>query len=343
MGNRNKRATILDVARAAAVSRQTVSRVLNRSEQVLPATRERVLAAIERLNYKRDSSARSLVTRRTYTLGLLFNHLGHANARIIEGAEAWAQQSGYHLFISSYRHGRYGEPLDSPLLSTHSIEGLLIVYHGTKYDRHEILDSAAAGIPTVTVGYAPGHPDVSAITIKNFEASHRATSYLVERGHRRIAHITGQEYYRNAIERRQGYCQALEEHGAGVDESLIVAGSWNASSGYQATQSLLRRNRRFTAVVCQNDWMAIGCLRALREHGLSVPQDVALIGFDDIPPARYVEPPLSTLKYNGFGLGQLCAKVLIARIAAEGGISDALNAEDWATIEPELIIRESSG
>lgn len=338
-----KRATIIDVAQLAGVSRQTVSRVLNDSEQVLPSTRRRVLQAIEELNYRRDSLARSLVTRRTYTLGLLFNHLGHINARIIEGAEARAQQNGYQLFISSYQHSRYDEPLDSPLLSSQRIEGLLIVYHGADKDEYQILETLDPQLPTVTIGYASNQPSVSAITIKNYEASYRASSYLIERGHTRIAHITGRQHYLNAIERRRGYCQALLDAGLEIRKELIMEGAWNTSSGYEATHRLLEGDSSFTAIVCQNDWMAIGCLRALREHQLRVPRDIALIGFDDIPPARYVEPPLSTLKYDGFRLGELCAKLLIARIQAEDPAVMQLSQEDQASIEPELIIRESSG
>jgi LacI family transcriptional regulator len=337
------RATILDVAHLAGVSRQTVSRVMNGSPLVSKAAELRVRKAIQELKYRPDSLARGLVTRRSFVLGVLTRDLRYTHAQILEGAEASAREKGYQLFISGSEHSDHGEPIHSPLLSRQRVEGLLIVYQGSDHDTHEIFRELGEDIPVVSIGYAAGKKRVTEISIENRKAAYLATRHLLGLGHRRIAHITGPAHYHDSKERRLGYSQALQEASVEVDPSIVVEGMWSVESGYQAALQLLERGREFTAIFSQDDWMAIGCIRALHERGLQVPRDVAVVGFDNIPPAQYIEPPLTTVKYPGRQVGMLCARALIARIEGNARSARAQIAKGRTDIDAVLIVRSSCG
>jgi LacI family repressor for deo operon, udp, cdd, tsx, nupC, and nupG len=336
---KRKRVTIKDVAARAGVSRQTVSRVLNDEGVVAEATRARVLAAIDELGYRPNAIARSLVSQRTYTLGLLtadFNDYTHA--RIIEGAEAEAREHGYLIFVSGAEHGPYGEPLCcSPILSQHHAEGLFIVYHGTDTDSHEIFEHIPRDLPIVTIGYAPNQENIVTVGIANYQGARQATQHLLELGHRRIAHITGPIQMYASQERRHGYTAALQEAGVTPEDSWVARGDWSTSGGYQATLQLLDRNFGLTALFVQNDRMAMGALQALREHKLRVPQDVAVVGFDNIPSTPYFDPPLTTIHQPNYELGRTGARLLIDLINGKPAPSAPIR------LATELVIRHSCG
>jgi LacI family transcriptional regulator len=336
---RRKRVTINDVAAKAGVSRQTVSRVLNDEGVVAEATRARVLEAINDLGYRPSAVARSLVSQRTYTLGLLTADFSdYTHARIIEGAEAEAREHGYLIFVSGADHGPYGEPLCcSPILSQHHAEGLFIVYHGSDQDSHEIFEHLPRDLPIVTVGYAPGHDGIVTVGVANYKGAFQATQHLLGLGHSRIAHITGPIQMYASQERRAGYAAALQEAGGTPEDSWVVSGDWSSSGGFQATLELLDRNTGLTALFVQNDRMALGALQALREHDLRVPRDVAVVGFDNIPSTPYFDPPLTTLHQPNYKLGRTGARLLIDLIGGKPTPSAPIR------LETELVIRRSCG
>ncbi len=330
--------TMRDVAHRAGVSIKTVSRVVNDEADIAETTRQRVIATINELGYQPNAIARSLVSRRTYVLGILtadFNDYTHA--RIIEGAEAEAREQGYLMFVGSAEHSPSGEPLRSPLLGQHRFEGLFVVYHGTEQDTHEIFGHISPHLPIVTIGYASTRQNITTVGVTNCEGAREATRHLLDLGHRRIAHITGPANMYECQERLRGYSEVLQEAHITPIEAWVATGDWTYASGYQAVRCLLERQLDFTALFVQNDRMAQGALWALTEHGLHIPQDMAVIGFDDIPAAPYFTPPLTTIHQPTYDLGRLGIRLLIDRINGRPTPPNPVR------LPTKLVIRSSCG
>jgi DNA-binding LacI/PurR family transcriptional regulator len=336
---KRKNITINDVAARAGVSRQTVSRVLNDEDLVAEGTRARVLTVIEELGYRPSAVARSLVSQRTYTLGLLTADFSdYTHARIIEGAEAEARQHGYLIFVSGAEHNPDGEPMScSPLLSQRQAEGLLIVYHGSDRDEHQIFKDIPQHLPTVTIGYARDREHIAAVGIANYQGAYEATKHLLGLGHRRIAHITGPMQMYASQERRHGYTAALQDAEITPDDTWVASGDWSSRSGYRAALALLERDFGFTAMFVQNDRMAMGALQAIRERALRIPQDIAVVGFDNIPSTPYFDPPLTTIHQPSYELGRTGARLLIELINGKSPPSTPIR------LETHLVIRCSCG
>jgi LacI family repressor for deo operon, udp, cdd, tsx, nupC, and nupG len=336
---KRRRVTIKDVAARSGVSRQTVSRVLNDEGVVAEDTRARVRATIDELGYRPNAIARSLVSQRTYTLALLTADFSdYTHARIIEGAEAEAREHGFLILVSGAEHGPNGEPLCcSPFLTQHQAEGLFIVYHGSDHDRYEILEQLPRDLPVVTIGYARDLKYIVTVGIANYEGAYQVTRHLLELGHSRIAHITGPIQMYASQERRQGYTAALQEAGIVPTDEWVATGDWSSSSGYQATLRLLDRDQGFTALFVQNDRMAMGALQALREHKLNVPEDVAVVGFDNIPSTPFFDPPLTTVHQPNYELGRTGARLLIDLVNGQPPPAAPVR------LETRLVIRRSCG
>jgi DNA-binding LacI/PurR family transcriptional regulator len=336
---KRKTITINDVAARAGVSRQTVSRVLNGEDLVAERTRARVLTVIQELGYRPSAVARSLVSQRTYTLGLLTADFSdYTHARIIEGAEAEAREHGYLIFVSGAEHNPDGEPLHcSPLLSQRQAEGLLIVYHGSDRDSHQIFKDIPHDLPTVTIGYARSREHIVTVGIANYQGAYQATQHLLGLGYRRIAHITGPMQMYASQERRHGYIAALQAAGVTPDDAWVACGDWSSRSGYRATLTLLERDLGFTAMFVQNDRMAMGALQAIRERTLRIPQDVAVVGFDNIPSTPYFDPPLTTVHQPSYELGRTGARLLLELINGKPPPSTPIR------LETHLVIRCSCG
>ncbi len=334
---KRQRTTIKDVAARAGVSYQTVSRVLNDKGEVSDETRQRVQTAIDDLNYRPSAIARSLVSQRTHVLGLFTADFSdYTHARIIEAAEAEARRQGYLIFISGGERSPDGEPLSSPLLSQHQTEGLLIVYHGSERDTGALFDHVSADLPVVTIGYGRGRPHVVSCGIANVQGARLATEHLLSLGRRRIALISGPRQFYASQERLAGYAEALEAAGLAVDRLLTGAGDWTSASGYTAMLRLLDR-AAFDAVFVQNDRMAMGALQALRERGLRVPDDIAVVGFDDIPSTPYFDPPLTTVHQPTYELGQVAVQTLIDLTHGETPPAEPIR------LATHLVVRQSSG
>jgi DNA-binding LacI/PurR family transcriptional regulator len=194
----------------------------------------------------------------------------------------------------------------------------------------------------VTTGVAVQRKNVFAIPIDNETGSRIATEHLMRLGHDRIAHVTGPPGSTTTILRRAGYEKALSEAAIPIDFGLIEEADWSVNAGYAATERLLGRED-FTAIVAQNDHTAVGCLRALRRRGLRVPDDVALVGFDNLPFADVIDPPLTTVNYPGRELGHLCVRSLVAMIEGDRRRPAEMFPEDHARLAPVLVVRESCG
>jgi LacI family transcriptional regulator len=332
---KHKRATIKDVAAQAGVSRQTVSRVLNENDYVANETRARVLAAVAELDYRPNAVARSMVTGRTHMLGCVLPNLtDYTFAIYIESAQAEARRRGYFILTGSAPTEADVESLLEEMLDRR-VDGLLVFNPRADYRYRCFLPLIEKGVAVVYLGNTPCDEPVSWIKCDDREGGYQATHYLIDLGHAVVATIIGPTNEECTLERLEGYRQALAQAGLEFDPALMVSGDWSPTSGYQAAQQLLAAGQSFSAIFTQNDLMAVGAIRALREAGLRVPDDVSVIGFDDIPLASYLDPPLTTLRQPMEESGRQAARMLIETI------QDPNRSSEGVLIHARLIERTS--
>ncbi len=311
---KGKRATIKDVAALAGVSRQTVSRVLNDSGYVADETRARVESAIETLDYRPNAVARSMATGSTCTLGCISPSLtDYTFASIIESAQAEARRHGYFILAGSAPGEDDVEPLLEEML-LRRVDGLLILNPRADSRYRHVLPLVDKGMVVVYVSDTPRHERVSSVRCDDRQGGYQAAHYLINLGHTDLATILGPANEECTFDRLEGYREAMAEAGLTLDSTLMVRGDWSATSGYEAAHHLLSTGHPFSAVFAQNDRMAVGAIRALGEAGHEVPEDVSVIGFDDIPLASYFDPPLTTLQQPLKESGCRAAHLLIETI-----------------------------
>lgn len=302
-------ATIKDVARLAGVSVATVSRVLNGSAVVSAPRRGRVQKAAARLNYSPNVAARSLITNQTHTIGVLLPDLfGEFFSEVIRGIDHAAREAQLHLLLSS-SHADTEELIAALRAMRGRIDGLIVM--APDVDAPRALERARAEIPLVLIDPGLGARSCDAISISNHEGAYLMVKHLLDLGHRRVATITGPPRNLDVEQRLAGYRRALKEHGGERDPELEVTGDFSEPSGYEAAMRLLALPRAPSAVFAQNDYMAIGVLGALSDAGVRVPQDMAVGGFDDIAMSRYLNPPLTTVRVDAYGLGRRATEWLI--------------------------------
>ncbi len=312
------RPTIKDVAAQVGVSRQTVSRVLNDKGEVRPETRARVLAAIDELGYRPSAVARSMVRGHTCTLGCISPNLtDYTFANIIEGAQAEARRLGYFVLTGS-AHTEADVPLLLDEMLHRQVDGLLVLNPRADERYRHFLPLLERGMAVVYLNNTPKGEAVSSVRCDDREGGYQATRYLIQQGHTSLVTILGPENEQCTFDRFEGFREGLAETGLANDPELIIRGDWSATSGYQATQRLLAAGRPFTAIFAQNDQMAVGAIRVLRESGFCVPDDVSVIGFDDIPLASYFDPPLTTLRQPMQESGRQAARLLVDTIQNPG-------------------------
>ena len=302
-------ATIKDVARLAGVSVATVSRVLNGSAVVSAPRRGRVQKAAARLNYSPNVAARSLITNRTHTIGVLLPDLfGEFFSEVIRGIDHAARDAQLHLLLSSSHADT--EELIAALRAMHGrIDGMIVM--APDIAAPKALERARAEIPLVLIDPGLGARSCDSISISNHEGAYLLVKHLLDLGHRRIATITGPPGNIDAEQRLAGYHKALKDSGGERDPELEIAGDFSEPSGYEGAMRLLALPRAPTAVFAANDYMAVGVLGALSDAGVRVPQDMAVGGFDDIAMARYLNPPLTTVRVDAYRLGRRAAEWLI--------------------------------
>ncbi len=308
---KNNRITIRDVAAKAGVSHQTVSRVINKSERVNEKTRMKVDAAIEELGYQPNAIARFMAKGRTKTIACFSPNLtDYTYASIIEGAEFEARQAGYFLMTASAPDTETFMMLVEQLVASRRTEGLLMINPYVD-DRYNQLPQDA---PVVYIAGRSSRGSMDSVFLDDEAAGRIATQHLVDLGHEAIALITGPMEEDCSCDRLNGYKSVLQSSGIEVNPLLIKKGDWSASTGYEAIQELFAENIKFSAVFAQNDRMAVGAIKALKENGCQIPEDVSVVGFDDMPLASYYDTPLTTIRQDTFRMGREAAKLLIRAI-----------------------------
>jgi len=328
---RAARPTMADVAKLAGVSHQTVSRVLNENPNVRAQTREDVLAAIRALRYRPNAAARSLVTKRTNVLGVIsFDTTLYGPASMLYGIEQ-AARPDYFVSVASLPALDRRSVLDAvDRFVGQAVEGIIVIAPQTS--AVTALSDVPAEVPLVAVGCGTRTP-LAAVAIDNAAGALAATRYLLDLGHETVDHIAGPATWLDAQERADGWSHALASAGAPQREPL--RGNWSARSGYELGIQLARRPE-VTAVFCANDQMALGLLRALSERAIRVPQDVSVVGFDDIPESAFFLPPLTTVRQDFGELGRRALRLLVDRIDSDRVPDPGL------PVAAELIVRASA-
>lgn len=304
----SNRPTIRDVARQAGVSHQTVSRVINGSDDVLPETRAVVEAAIEQLGYRPSAIARSMARGLTHTLAIISPNLtDYTFASVIEGAEVEARQHNYFVLSSSASDPQAFQGLVDELVGHRRVDGLIVI-NPYADERYQFLPKE---FPVVFVGARSHDEAVCSISLDDEKVAYEATQHLISLGHRRIALVTGPMEEDCSQDRLEGFQRALKEAGISFDQSLVFEGDWSASSGSEALMNFARNDNLPTAVFAQNDRMAMGVMRAARDANLKVPDQLSVIGVDDMPLSSYFDPPLTTMRQDMPLIGQEAIRKLI--------------------------------
>jgi LacI family transcriptional regulator len=329
-------ATIRDVAREAGVSIATVSRVFNQTALVTEATAQHVRAVASRLDYWPNSAARSLITHRTHAIGVLLPDLyGEFFSEVIRGIDLAARREKYQVLVSSSRAN--AETIVSAVRALRGrIDGLVVM--APDADATAAIRDFAARFPVILLNPGETADGIGALSIANHEGAYLAARHLLDLGHTRIAIVKGPAGNLDAGERLAGYRKALADAGLPNLPELELEGDFSESSGFHAAADLVRIRPRPTAVFAANDYMAIGLLSALRDADVRVPQDLALVGFDDIAIAQYLSPMLTTVRVDACELGERAMQRLLpfarARRPAE---------PHRETLPVSLVVRYSCG
>jgi DNA-binding LacI/PurR family transcriptional regulator len=322
---------MMDVARLAGVSHQTVSRVLNDHQNVSDKTRLRVRAAIAELGYRPDRAARALVTGRTSLIGVVAqNSALYGPASMLAAFEEAADVAGFAVSVASLRS------LDPQSISAaverhldQRVDGLVVI--APVQGASAALDQLPADVPLVLIDGDPRRPS-ALVTVDQAAGARAATRHLLDAGHATVWHLSGPPDWFDSAGRVQGWESALRDAGAEIPP--LLAGDWSAASGYRNGQ-VVARLPEVTAVFTANDHLALGLLRALSEHGRRVPEDVSIVGFDDVPEAAFFTPPLSTVRPDFDAVAAASLELLLGQI--ESGEPSA----ERRVIAPALIRRDS--
>lgn len=328
--------TIKDVAREAGVSVATVSRVMNDSGPVSEETRRRIREVATRMRFAPNVAARSLITARTMTLGVLLPDLyGEFFSEVIRGIDQASRRRGYHLLVSSSHADR--QETEAALLAMRGrVDGLIIM--SPDLDARALVENLPDRLPLVLMNSTLEGDGFDSLRIENYQGASAVMRHLLARGHRRIAIIKGAPRNHDAAERLRGYRAALKRAGIERDPRWEIAGDFTDESGYRAVDVLLQLDPRPTALFAANDAMAIGAMSALREAGIDVPGAMSVVGFDDIPVARYVTPALSSVRVPIGALGERATEMLL-----EAVVEKQRRVRRRETLPTELVVRDSCG
>ena len=329
--------TIRDVAERAGVSPITVSRVINNSGYVSQETRLRVEAAIAELQYVPNSLARSLRFKRTHTLALVLTDITNPFwTTVARGVEDVASQCGFNVILCNTDENEAKQSEYLNVLLQKQVDGFLLVPARSTPDPIVLIQSQK--VPTVVLDRQVPGAQVDIVRGDSEGGAYQLVRLLLSLGHRRIAMLSGPVSISTAADRVTGYCRALQELGLEAQAELICYGEYTQESGYQMAQKVLSLIPRPTALFAANNFIAIGALRALREAGVHVPEDMALVSFDDIPPAFVIEPFLTVAAQPAYEMGRRATELLLARLSGQ-----APPECQEIVLPTEIIVRRSSG
>jgi LacI family transcriptional regulator len=328
-------ATIYQVSELAGVSLATVSRVMNNNARVSEATRNKVLAAMEQLGYRPNSIAQSLASNRSNSVGILVSELhGPFYGEMLSGIENECRSAGKHVIIAAGHSEEASEKDGIEFLISRSCDALILHVEAVSDDY--LIKLANGNMPIVLINrFIPQLAD-NCISLDNELGGYLATKQLLQQGHTQLAYMAGPMWKSDAKDRYHGHLRAMAEHGLSFNPALLAEGDFQDSSGSACMQQLLAKGLPFTALVCANDEMAAGAMEVARTHGLNVPQDLSIVGFDNLILARYIYPKLTTIDYPIGEMGRMAARWVLKNIYQQ----QALQLKN--VFEPVLVCRDSA-
>jgi LacI family transcriptional regulator len=327
--------TIKQVAEKAGVSTATISRVLTGRGYVSPERRQIVLEAVKELNYQPDRAARNLRRGASQIIGIVISDLQNPFfTSLIRGIEQTIEEDNFTLLLSNTDEDPRRENMQLRTLQAERVSGIVIA--PCRPESEMLRKLAAQHMPIVLIDRNLARPKLDTVTVRNQEAACEAVQHLVSIGHKRIAWISGPERVSTAAERQQGFLEGIQAAGLSIPEAYIQIGDFRQESGYQAMQRLLELPAPPSAVLVGNNLMTLGALQAIHEDCLSIPQDMAIIGFDDMPWAASLQPPLTVIAQPTFEMGVTAARLLLDRI-----VNPDLPTRN-VILDTRLIVRASS-
>lgn len=333
-----KRATIIDVAAKAGVSRTSVSRVLNGRGEITPETRQRIVAAIDELGYRPSEIARSLSSRRTYTVGIIvYDLLNPGMAETVNYAQVRLAQDGYRTILACMSGRMEMGDACLSLLDDRRVDGIIIT-NPTNADTHA---PGARLLPELARNgancYHPATQRVSRVTFEEFRGGFQAADHLLTLGHRRIGVLVGPRNWGLVGPRLEGVMAAIQQRGLSVaPDHVETASEWSVAEGYRAATNLLDRAPDLTAIVALYDLLAMGAARAVADRGKRIPDDVAIIGYNDVVVANYIIPRLSTVRADCSQMGTVAAELMLELLSDEGARPREVQ------LPTALVVREST-
>ncbi|HOJ02245.1 MAG TPA: LacI family DNA-binding transcriptional regulator [Anaerolineaceae bacterium] len=334
MTNNLKRTTVHDVAKKAGVSTATVSRVINDNDAVSYELKAQVQKVIDELGYRPNKAAHHLRSGKVKRVGVLFADIRNPFfTSVLAGIENSLHEAGYALILGNSNEDAKIENMQLQAFLDEGVAGIIlsaVTNSGSPYQ--QVLD---AGIPILAIDRIPGNLKVDSISIDNVTAAKQAALHLINLGHQKIAFIGGPEHISTAHLRKKGYLEALEEHPS--RQPIIELGDFRQSGGYQATKNILAAHDDISAFLVANNLMTLGALQAFNEKKILIPEQIALVGFDDMPWATSLQPPLTVVAQPTYDMGKIAARLLLDRIKnPDSPIQQVI-------LETQLIIRESCG
>lgn len=327
---------ILDVAAKAGVSSATVSRVLNNKGNVTPKTKEKVMKVIQEMGYQPNAVAKSLRSQKTLAIGVIVPDINNSYyADIIKGIEKKAYANKYKVIICDTENNKEKELEFINLLMNKTVDGMILVT--PLLSDEEICHFADKNYSIGIVGRYIEHANIPCVFTDNVKFSKEVVCHLVEQGHREIAFVSGYADAVDSYERLEGYLKALREHKLPFHPESIENGNFNEQGGYEAMKRLFEKRVRFTAIYAANDEMALGIYRFCAEHGIKIPEQLAVVGVDNNRVSRYITPKLSTVEQPTMMMGKTIVEKLIYRLE-----HDEILDERVVKLDSRLIIRESS-
>ena len=326
---------IAEIAKRASVSTATVSRTLNQSGPVKAATARKVWRAVTELNYYPNSHARALVSGRSRLIGLIVSDITNPFfPELIRTFEGLAAQKQYDLLLTSTDYDTSRMTACLRRMLERKVDGVAMMT--SEMDAGLIKELSKRNVPLVFMDVGQIGPRMSHVSIDYGNGVRQAVDHIVAEGHKHVAFITGPLELHSARTRRQAFVDGLRHHGITLDRKLVREGTHTADGGEKAMKELINLSRLPTAVICSNDWTAIGALHAIHAAGLRVPEDVSLVGFDDIPLSSYITPSLTTVRMSARDVGSTAFQALFSLIGEEHVEGDVYQ------IPTKLVIREST-
>jgi DNA-binding LacI/PurR family transcriptional regulator len=331
-----KKITIKELAEKAGVSITTVSRALNGYKDINPRTRERILRLAKELEYQPSGIARSLVMKKSHTLGLIISEFTrsrrghHFLFDIICGVNDRAAELGYDVILSATSPHKQREISYMELCRRRQLDGVILL--GARIRDPYLQEVLETSVPCVLIDIPLKAERCSFVSLDNVKAAKQAVNHLLELGHRNIGFINGHREAYVSEQRLRGFCEAMQS--AGLSAEPVYYGDFDEESGIRGIRHLLKENPDLTAVFCANDWMAVGAMRELIRMGKRIPEDVAVIGFDDIDLAQYISPSLTTVHQPRYEFGRQAVEALFRLL--EGGKGESV------IFQPSLKVREST-